>query len=382
MGAQQARHRTSANEYQEMAQSSSPKRVISNASVSGLVTPPFSATWSRYFPSTREYPKPRTGHFFSVHDGLNVAIIGCGADEQVQTLNDFWVLNLSSFEWQQVYITGDAISPRTGCRSVILDDALYVFGGYSEPTFYNDVFKIDLHTKVCERLATTGDAPSPRNTPVVCGSGRRLFVWGGYDGGWPSDLFCLDLDTCVWSRHKQTVQGRTGTTYAVIKDKAYLYASQAAGGITVIDMETCVVSQVETTGSEPKEDVVSAGMAAVDHYLFLIGGKAPSGYTLIYTCDVYKMQWFVFYAQPDMVTVNSLDGRTDGDGNFLVPRLASMGLVYSKKLRRIVSLLGRPMVDPTPVHVFEVGKAYSVIHMQHDMEEMLRLDMPKIEKIL
>lgn len=380
MGAQHTRHRASFNDYQEVESSNTPKRVISNASASGLVRPPFSATWSRHIPTTRDYPTPRTGHFCSVYDELNIAIIGCGADEQVHTLNDFWVLNLSSLVWEQVYITGDVISPRTGCRSEIIGDALYIFGGYSEPTFYNDLFRVDIKTKVCERLITTGDAPTPRNTPVFCGRGNQLFVWGGYDGKWPSDLYILNLETLVWTKHPQTVQGRTGATYAVIKDKAYLYASQAAGGITVIDMETATVSQVETTGSEPEEDVVSAGMAAVDHYLFLIGGKAPSEYTLIYTCDVYKMQWFVFYVQPDMVTVNSLDGRTDADGNFLVPRLASMSTGYSKRLRRIVSILGRPMVDPPPVNVFDVGKAYSVIHMQHDMEEALKLSMPKKEK--
>jgi hypothetical protein len=244
---------------------------------------------------------------------------------------------------------------------------LYIFGGVFESLFYNDVFVVDLESRACRKLATTGDAPSARNTPNLGFWNGELIVWGGYDGHWPSSLHSLNLETMVWTSHEQSIPGKTGTTYAVIGNLLYCYASQASGGLVVVDMAGKSVRQAQTSGVEPPEGVVSSGMVAVEDRLFLVGGKGEGDFSLVYGCDVRQLVWSVFDIVPDFHTVAIADGRISPDGFFQIPRLASMGIVYDQKGRRIVSFLGRPMDSPTAIHVFHMEDALAIIHLQSDM---------------
>jgi hypothetical protein len=331
-----------------------------------------SARWSRYLPEALENPCPRTGHFYAYSKERNIIAVGCGANCKTVPLADFWVLDLRRLAWRQVTPLGDQLSPRTGARAVIADDKLYIFGGVADPVFYNDVFVIDLESRVCQKLETTGDVPSPRNTPVFCHHNGQLIVWGGYDGHWPSDLHVLDLRTLVWSVYKQSIPGKTGTTYAVIGDRLYCYASQFVGGIVVIDLTAKTVSQVQTSGIEPPEGVVSSGMVAIEDRLLLVGGKTEGDFSLVYACDIRQMIWYIFDILPDCRSVTVADGQMSPNGSFMIPRLASMGIIYDERKRRVVSFLGRPMDDPTPIHLIHVENANAVIHLQQDLIDALK----------
>jgi hypothetical protein len=313
------------------------------------------------------YPCARTGHFYAYCRERHIIAVGCGADSDGVPLADFWVLDLNGLIWTSITPTGDSISPRTGARAVIANDKLYIFGGVADPVFYNDLFVIDMESRNCSKLNTTGAAPSPRNTPIVAYHHAHLIVWGGYDGRWPSSLHALNLETLDWTLHEQSIPGMNGTTYAVIGSFLYSYASQSVGGIVVIDLENRCVSQVQTSGTEPPEGVVSSGMVAVEDKLFLFGGKTEAEFSPLYTCDLRQMVWQVFDVCADGRSVTLQDGQKLPNGMFHIPRLASMGAVYDQEKRRVVSFLGRPMDNPTPIHVFQMGKALAVWHLQSDL---------------
>jgi hypothetical protein len=332
-----------------------------------------SASWSRILPNSVRSPCARTGHFYAYSKERHIIAVGCGANSESAPLADFWVLDLASLAWSSITPTGDSISARTGARAVIANDKLYIFGGVADPVFYNDLFVIDMESRNCTKLATTGEIPSPRNTPIVACHGGYLIVWGGYDGRWPSTLHALNLDTLVWTAHEQSVPGKTGTTYAVIGNLLYCYASQEVGGLVVIDLENRVVSQVQTSGVEPPEGVVSSGMVAVEDRLILFGGKTEADFSPVYACDLSQSLWYVFDVYPDGWSVTPMEGRKMQNGAFQMPRIASMGAVYDQRERRVVSFLGRPMESPTPIHTFQMGKAIAVWHLQRDLLDVLAL---------
>lgn len=338
--------------------------------------PPFAAVWHRLIPETREYPIARTGHFYSYYPARDCAITGCGATAEHTLLNDIWSLDLTNYSWNRLNITGEVISPRSGSKSTIVGDTLFIFGGYNNPTYFNDLYAIDLTTLNCTKVEGSGDVPTPRKTPLFSNYNNKLYVWGGFDGSWPSDLFVFDLETQEWTKFKQSAPGRSGETFETIGSKIYCYMPAKSGGMHVVDMENNEVKQIQTSGREPDDpNLLNAGFVKVDHYLFLIGGKSTSNeeYTLLYACDVNKMKWFLFYLIPDDESVNLSDGYINDEYNFMVPRIASMGIVYSTKSRKIVTFLGRPMEeDPPPINVFDLGDAYSILHLEHDMQVLIR----------
>jgi hypothetical protein len=288
------------------------------------------------------------------------------------------MLDLGGLEWRPFPIVGTEISPRTGSRAFVFGKILWIFGGVADGTFYDDLFAVDLNSRECKRIETGGSRPSARTSPVFLGYQGRLFLWGGYDGKWPNELYELDLKSFEWKVYAQTVAGRTGTTYTSVSHYGVCYAHRAMGGLIIIDFETKQVVQLLTQGTEPDEHVVNAGMVAVGRRLFLIGGKGTSEYSLMYTCDLRRFPlptWSVLTLQPDNDTVRALDGSVDAQGLFQSQRLSSMGVVFDDKGRRIVTLLGRPMLDPTPIHVFSIGSSLGVVNLQNDLLNSLAFDV-------
>jgi hypothetical protein len=205
------------------------------------------ATWSRFHPLTGSHPTPRTGQFSATYD--DTVIVGCGEAAGGQMLNDIWVLELSTLHWRQVMFTGEPISPRTGVRGVVCGGQLWLFGGVCDRVFYDDLFAVDLKSFECRRVATTGSRPSARRSPVFLAWDNQLFVWGGYNGEWPSELCRLE-----WRMFPQSVAGRSGTTYASLGQCGFCYSHQSLGSNIVIEFERNIVRQVATNGILVKTD--------------------------------------------------------------------------------------------------------------------------------
>lgn len=343
--------------------------------------PPFAATWSLETPENIDVPTPRQRHFSTRSYSLNLGVIGFGIDKDDNLLEDMWTYDLSKLSWKKSELKGAKIPPRTGSRATFdKQNNLYVFGGANGDLFFNDIYKINIISGECIELDTTGDVPSPRNSPLLAHYDGKLFVWGGYDGGWPSDLYSLELSTNVWTKYQQpNVKGKTGTSFTIVDSKIYCYASAKRGGIYQIDLATNVVSQLKTYGEDLDQDIMSAALFYIDNYLILIGGKNQPEYVHVYACNLNRLQWFIFHVVPDLVTVTEHSGQLDKNYDFLIPRISSVSISYSKKKRSILTVLGNPMIDPPPFNVLYIGEALSQLHLRDDM--MSTLVFPPAQKV-
>jgi len=62
--------------------------------------------------------------------------------------NDTWSFNTSSRKWTELQCTGSIPSPRTGHAAVLIDDVMYVFGGYAhDGTYLRDLTTLKLSSK-------------------------------------------------------------------------------------------------------------------------------------------------------------------------------------------------------------------------------------------
>eukprot|EP00899_Mesostigma_viride_P009703 jgi/Mesvir1/18734/Mv01247-RA.1 len=96
--------------------------------------------WSRYTPSGQG-PSPRSGHS-AAYDGKGRVFIYGGWDGR-KHCRDLHALvvedGLDNMRWEVFELTGAPVGARTGHSAVFSGTKMYVFGGWSDGYFYNDV---------------------------------------------------------------------------------------------------------------------------------------------------------------------------------------------------------------------------------------------------
>lgn len=336
-----------------------------------LLKSSFSGIWSiRYSESIS--PVPRKGQFYYYDDENHKCYIGYGINSDSNLLSDLWIFDTHESIWTQKKLIGDTVSGRSGSRAALLDDKLYIFGGYGDKTYYSDLHTVDINSGQVEKINTTGEEPSPRTSPVFSIFNNKVYVWGGFNGEWPSSLHVLDLSTLEWKEYPQEISGRITSPGVVVNDRYLTSGGSKSGGLLFLDYHANKVTIEETTGSEPPSSI-GPGMVLVDHYLFFFGGKSDLDYTLIYACDIKKMWWFVFHIMPDGDTVSVADGSVSSLGLFMFPRAHSFAVCYVKEKREILAFLGSPEKDPPPISVVSIDEALSFLHLREDMVSMLNI---------
>jgi hypothetical protein len=304
-----------------------------------------------------------------VHDPLSHRVfVGCGLGADDALLDDFWIFDTNTEAWLRVRLSGARFPERCGARAVFHNGRLYVFGGYGNGGYLSDLHTIAVDTGEIAEVKTSGAVPAGRTSPLFAASGNSLYVWGGFNGEFPSALSVLDLETLVWEEFPQEIEGRIPSPGAVFRGEYVTYGASKSGKMVVLNFEAKRISDVPTrVGAEPPSSVVGAGLVLVEKYLFFFGGKAATEWGLLHACDLERMWWFVFHVAPDSSTVTYADGKIDSVGLFMMPRMHSFCMCYAPERREILSFLGAPLQDPPPIHAVAIAKALGCLHMREDM---------------
>ena len=70
-----------------------------------------------------------------------------GYGGQQHYLNDTWSFDISTRKWTELQCTGSIPSPRCSHTAVLVDDVMYVFGGYSGKTRLGDLIALQLSSE-------------------------------------------------------------------------------------------------------------------------------------------------------------------------------------------------------------------------------------------
>jgi len=127
-----------------------------------------------------------------------------GGDENYQSTNDIYHLNLESFVWTQCHISGD---PLIECRShwsTMYKGKVYLFGGFKTKTrsLINDIHVFELSTLKMTRIRKTHLWPGVVSGCSVSEHEGELYVFGGkvYDNTFTNDLVVFNIENETW-RH-------------------------------------------------------------------------------------------------------------------------------------------------------------------------------------
>ncbi|KAH0787315.1 Kelch motif family protein [Histomonas meleagridis] len=332
----------------------------------------FSGVWSLEQTDSPIAPVSRTGQFQCYSEYKNSTIIGFGIDENGNNLNDVWFLHKGTRQWSNFVLSGIPISPRSGSRAVAIENILFVIGGVNGLNYYNDIYSINLDTGLTQIIETIGAIPTPRSSFVLSVFNNQIFLWGGYNGTWPSDLYILDLQTLTWEMLPNDVMGRSNSAYETVGNLVYIYGSSKTGGLLVINMSDRSIETLPTTGPEPSPTLLDATMVHFDTYLMFIGGKSATPTTFLYAIDLTKMRWFVFHILPDGTSLSAVDGTINDLGMFMIPRTYSMSAFYDEQKREIVTFLGCPSAEQKNLFILGVGEALAALHLRSDMFDIIQ----------
>ena len=120
-------------------------------------------SWESYEPAPgNEKPLPRAGHV-SVTTGdriimfvslllspssLIMIICRFGGGGDLSDFNDTWSFSISTRKWTELQCTGSIPFPRSDHGAVLIDDVMYVFGGWTrDETHLGDLTALNLSSE-------------------------------------------------------------------------------------------------------------------------------------------------------------------------------------------------------------------------------------------
>eukprot|EP00494_Astrolonche_serrata_P025401 UN25662 len=155
-------------------------------------------------PFNEEYDSPNMYIFGGYHGTYDESLLPHHAYPMNKTvfLNDLWKISLNGDTWENLDTRGlietsdifttiythsnDAPSPRAGHVMFIIEDIIWIFGGYSYNKFYSDVWRynttLNMWCKHEPRGYNENDWPTPRagHSWTYHKVSKRLYMFGGY----------------------------------------------------------------------------------------------------------------------------------------------------------------------------------------------------------
>lgn len=103
--------------------------------------------------------------------------------------------NVKSKEWSIPKLFGNPPKPRSGHSSILVGSSIYIFGGSSKEGLLSDLFVIDLESRVWEEVFLEGPKPTPRTNHKACLDDEgRIVIYGGYtEMSYSNEVFFINL---------------------------------------------------------------------------------------------------------------------------------------------------------------------------------------------
>jgi len=137
----------------------------------------------------------RMWHTANISEG-NLYVFG-GKTKQNETINDLWKLDLTSFVWEKCNPIGYIPEERYSHSSVVCNQKIYYFGGYSSKFDINlvDLFCLDIHKMTFTQLSYGNNCPESRRGMSLVAKNDKLYIFGGKqdNDNYFNDIYSYDL---------------------------------------------------------------------------------------------------------------------------------------------------------------------------------------------
>ncbi|KAI0255637.1 hypothetical protein BJV78DRAFT_690122 [Lactifluus subvellereus] len=219
----------------------------------------------------------------------NVAWIFGGCDDR-GCFKDMWCFNIETMQWSHPEMQGDLPPPCRAHSATLVGRKIVIIGGGEGASYYNSVHVFDIPTRRWSRPTfTTADVPPPRRAHTTVLYQNKIWVFGGGNGLQAlNDVWTLDvsgsLDRMKWEQ--VTISGRKrpsprGYHTANLVQNVMIVVGGSDGrecfqDIWCLNLDTAVWTQIKPDTLHRR---LSHSSAQVGSYLFISGGHDGSEYT-------------------------------------------------------------------------------------------------------
>lgn len=252
-------------------------------------------------------PSPREGHTAVAVEEYLVVFGGCFLDREC--FSDVRVLDTVEDRWLAPVVSGVGPTPREGHTATLVADNIYVFGGSSEQGYMNDLYVLAVGEQSAGeqmRMAwgtvdVSGRAPPPREGHSATAVNERIFVFGGFtEEGYSNELYVLNVELMAWEKPPvagTAPSGREGHAATLFKDRIIVFGGFMDGGclndVAVLDTRTQTWVRPEVSGAPPRP---RQDMSAVrrGHTILYTGGcnfARQECYADSFVLDLRARQW-------------------------------------------------------------------------------------------
>lgn len=237
-------------------------------------------------------PRERSLHTAAMLNGCMLVFGGYDGQSRV---NDFHSYSFADKRWSPVLASsnsGRPPSPRDRHVSVAHGNSFYVQGGFDGTSRVSDFFGFDFSSMTWREItASSGRAPSPRHSHAAVVWRNSMFVYGGYDGSYKSDLHEFEFDTNIWRAVPaagRRPRARYRATCVVHKNSMILFGghdgTRHLSDTHLFDLETRIWSALVTEGipPTPRDSHVSV---VHSNQMYVFGGSSGSAMN-----DLHELQ--------------------------------------------------------------------------------------------
>lgn len=154
--------------------------------------------------STGDVPKPRNGHSSTLIEN-KMYIIGGWLGTGQYANDEIYELDLLLLIWKKIILDNQSIGATNMHTADYYNGKIYIFRGANGIDYFNDLIAINLNydgqgSKNCKIIESSGKSPSPRANHGSSLVFNNLFIFGGWNGlNRLNDMYSINLDTHHWS---------------------------------------------------------------------------------------------------------------------------------------------------------------------------------------
>ncbi|XP_072488015.1 rab9 effector protein with kelch motifs isoform X2 [Notamacropus eugenii] len=180
---------------------------------------------------------------------------------------------------------------------------VFIVGGANPNGSFSDVYCINLETRIWSTPNVTGTPPSPRTFHTASAViGNQLYVFGGGEKGakpvQDTQLHVFDATTLTWSQPEtcgEPPPPRHGHVMVALGPKLFVHGGLAGDefydDLYCIDTDDMKWEKLETTGDLPPGCAAHSAVAMGKH-IYIFGGMAPTGaLATMYQYHTEKQHW-------------------------------------------------------------------------------------------
>ena len=214
--------------------------------------------------------------------------------------NSLKILDLKSFMFKTVNDDKDMPSARMHHSMVLINDKIYLFGGFNSGNIFNDLWIFDFHDSNWKVVVAKGSIPSVRYSHASDAEGDIFIIWGGRDNqGLKDDLFIFNSITETWTEffpYKSTNPPPAyGSCMIFTNPKIYLYGGNTGSDISnklwMFDLGSNNFSLISNEG--PQKTKYSFCFQSLNRLFVAFGSmkeEEPSGQINFYDLNLSKWQ--------------------------------------------------------------------------------------------